>query len=306
MTSESTLGWAFLVARGRQTGYQLLLAPDFIMAGRESALLMDEIRGEVPMHGPPVVTDIAGPTSGPLCMVYRTARATRREVGAAERPAEPLLDRAGRPLVLTYGFICSGSSVLAPRDQDLRVARSAAVETYRRFHAAEATFQPETSHPYSLQSTVAPVAAAMSGSAAPRPAGPGGLAGPGESRPAPSRSPAPWTSQTLPGSQRPAPVRRPPATVISLLAVAVLALFGLVLGGYVVSHGRQAGRPQCTASAGTTAGLAAGHCGRAKQQSAKTPRKPHPAKSGAGHHAHSAHDGSIARTVAPSRFPLGP
>jgi hypothetical protein len=65
VTSESTQGWAFLVARGRQTGYQLLLAPDFIMTGRESALLMDEIRGEVPMHGPPVVADNAGPTSGP-------------------------------------------------------------------------------------------------------------------------------------------------------------------------------------------------------------------------------------------------
>ncbi len=303
------------------------------------------------MHGPPVVTDIAGPASGPLCMVYRTVRATRRDVGAAELPAEPLLDRAGRPLVLTYGFICSGSSVVAPRDQDLRVARSAAVETYRRFHAAEATFQPETSHPYLLQSTVAPVAAAMSGPATPRPAtprpaGPPGRAGPGHSRPAPSRSPAPWTSQTLPGSQRPAPARRPPATVISLLAVAVLALFGVVLGGYVLSHGRQAGRPQCTASAGTTAGLAAGHCGRAKPQSTRTPRKPHPAKSGAGRHqngprlqsprrpapaaeplrpgdqnnyldhvlsersgataAHSAHDGAIARTVAPSRFPPGP
>jgi len=273
VTSESIPGWAFLVARGRQTGYQLLLAPDFIMTGREAALLMDEVRGEVPMQGPPMVTDIAGPVSGPLCMVYRTVRATRGDVGAADRPEEPLLDRAGRPLVLTYGFICRGSRVVAPHDQDLRVARDAAVATYRRFHAAEETFPPETSRPYSVQSTVAPAEAALSGSAAPRPAAP---AEPALSWPAASRSPAPWTAQTLPGSQQPALVRRRPAIVISLIAV--VALFGLALGAYVLTHGRQAKPHRCPTS-GTTAKPSPGNCGRSKPQSTRPPTKSPPASS---------------------------
>jgi hypothetical protein len=273
VTSESIPGWAFLVARGRQTGYQLLLAPDFIMTGREAALLMDEVRGEVPMQGPPMVTDIAGPVSGPLCMVYRTVRATRGDVGAADRPEEPLLDRAGRPLVLTYGFICRGSRVVAPHDQDLRVARDAAVATYRRFHAAEETFPPETSRPYSVQSTVVPAEAALSGPAAPRPAAP---AEPALSWPAASRSPAPWTSQTLPGSQQPALVRRRPAIVISLIAV--VALFGLALGAYVLTHGRQAKPHRCVTSE-TTAKPSPGTCGRSKPQSTRPPTKSPPASS---------------------------
>jgi hypothetical protein len=236
VTNEPALGWAFLVARGRQTGYQLLLAPDFIMTSRESALLMDEIRGEVPVQGPPVVTDIAAPASGPLCMVYRTVRATRADVGTADLADEPLLDRAGRPLVLTYGFICRGSNVIAPHDQDLGVARDAAVATYRRFHAAEETFAPETSRPYSLQSTVAPAEAALSAPATPRSSAP---AEPAHSWYAPSRSPAPWTSQTLPGSESTEIARRRPAIVISLIAVAALALFGLTLRAHVFTHGRQ-------------------------------------------------------------------
>lgn len=196
------------------------------------------------MHGPPVVTDIAGPISGPLCVVYRTERATRQDAGAAGRPAEPLLDRAGRPLVLTYGFICRRSHVVAPHDHDLRVARTAAVATYRRFHAGEEMFPMETSRPYSVQSTVAPHAA---GPTASRSAAP---AQPAPSWPAASRSPAPWTVQILPGSQRPPPVRRRPAVLISLLAV--LALAGLT-GAYVVTHGRQTEVPNVVGKDKTTA-----------------------------------------------------
>lgn len=236
MTSESTQAWAFLVARGRQSGYQLLLAPDFIMTSHESALLMDEIRGEVPMPGPPMVTGLAGPTSGPLCIAYRTIRATQGDVGAADRPEEPLLDRAGRPLVLTYGFILRGSRAVAPHDQDLRVARDLAVATYRRFHASEETFAPETSRPYSVQSAVAPVEAALSGPSAPGHSAP---AEPAHSWSAPSPPPPPWRSQALPGSQRPATVRRRPAIVISLIAAAALALSGFTLATHVFNHGPQ-------------------------------------------------------------------
>ena len=86
MTGGSTRGWAFLVARGHKAGYHLLLAPGFVLANRESWLLMDEVQGEVPAQAPPRVTDIVGPVSGPLCVVHRTIRATRADVGSG-RPA---------------------------------------------------------------------------------------------------------------------------------------------------------------------------------------------------------------------------
>jgi hypothetical protein len=203
MTGESTLGWAFLVARGRVLGYQLLLAPDFLVASGESALLMDEIRGEVPAQGPPMVAELAGPASGPVCVVYRTLRATARDVDGADRPAEPLLDRAGRPLVLTYGFVCQGAGVTGPDEEDLRVAWDAALATYRRFRAAEEAFRTRTSYPYSLRSAVTPAVAPPEATAqAPHPS-----AAPAKPAPASSAPPS-WTAQVLPDDRRSTPVRR--------------------------------------------------------------------------------------------------
>jgi hypothetical protein len=268
MTGEGTLGWAFLVARGRVLGYQLLLAPDFLVASGESALLMDEIRGEVSAQGPPVVTELAGAASGPVGVVYRTLRATARDVDGADRPAEPLLDRAGRPLVLTYGFVCHGAGVTGPDEEDLRVARDAALATYRRFRAAEEAFRTRTSYPYSLRSAVTPAVAPPGATAQAPPAS----AAPAKEAPASSAPPA-WTAQVLPDNRRPASVRRVasagrptsvgrsgsagrpasagqsgsagrpasarrrPALLITLIVV--LALAGLVSGAYVLTQSHQ-------------------------------------------------------------------
>lgn len=232
MTGESTPGWAFLLARGHQVGYQLLLVPDFIAAAGEAALLVDELRGEVPTHAPPVVASVAGPISGPLCIVYRTIHATRGDIGAADRPEEQLLDRAGRPIVLTYGFVCRGSRVVSPNEEDLRAARDAAVATYQRFHAAEQTFRPETSRQYVVHSAVTPVEKAASGLAAPPP--PASVAA--AWRPDTSRSPAPWTPQVLPDSQPPDPVPHRPLAIVVVLGVA-LVLLGLAGGSYLLFRG---------------------------------------------------------------------
>jgi hypothetical protein len=263
MTGEATAGWAFLVARGRQLGYQLLLAPDFLAASGQSALLMDEVRGEVPAQGPPVVSDL----DGQLCAVYRTLRATSQDIGAADGPPEPLLDRAGRPLVLTYGFVCRGVRVTGPDEDDLRVARDAALATYRRFRAAEEAFVTRMSYPYSLRSAVEPAAIATA-TAAGNPAvgypaaeypavGYPAAGNPAAGNPAVAQSPlaaaagltpvpdlapsvpAPWTARAWSGGRPPAAIRRRrrPATVAVL--VAVLALAGLVSGGYVLTHAQR-------------------------------------------------------------------
>ncbi len=237
MTGESTRGWAFLVARGHQAGYHLLLAPDFITANREYGLLLDEIQGEIPAQAPARVTDIVGPASGPLCLVHRTIRATQADVGATGNPAAPLLDRAGRPLVLAYGFVCRGAHVIVPDDQDLRIAREAAVATYRRFHAAEEEFAPETSTPYAVRSAVARAAAP-----APRPT---------QARPTAPRSTAPWTSQILP-DRKPAQARRRLSAVV-LALIGVLALAGLAAGMSVFTSARQVEVPDVRGKASVEA-----------------------------------------------------
>lgn len=211
MTHSSTpaQGWAFLVARGHETGYQLLLAPDFVLTGREPGLLMNEVQGEVPESGPPVVTTMVGPVSGPLGVVHQTARLTRADVGLADRPEAPLRDRVGRPLLLAYGFVCRGVRVVAVDDRDLGLARDAAMATYQRFYAAEDDFLPEASHPYPVSSSVTPAAAT--------PAPPAG----------PQRQPAPWTSQVLPKRQQPTPRR--PAMILGVLVVALTLVGGIYI-----------------------------------------------------------------------------
>jgi hypothetical protein len=245
------------VARGQVAGYQLLLGPDFLLAGPDSGLLLAAVGGEVPEQGPAAVTELAG-AGGPGCVVYRTLRATRQDAGAPDRPAEPLLDRAGRPLVLTYGFACRGARVTAADDRDLRVARDAALATYRRFRAGEASFRARTSHPYALRSAVTPVPAAPRREPA-RPASgradpgrndvgwrdPGGRdLGPGQSGRA-GAAPVPWARQALPGRPVRGTGQGRPRLAVALILAAVLAVAGLATGGYLVT---QAGRPASRAA----------------------------------------------------------
>ena len=234
MTGESTPGWAFLLARGHEVGYQLLLVPDFIAAAGEAALLVDEVRGEVPTHAPPVVANVAGPISGPLCIVYRTIRATRGDIGAADRREEQLLDRTGRPIVLAYGFVCRGSRVVSPNEEDLRAARDAAVATYQRFHAAEQTFRPETSRQYVVHAAVTPVETPASGLAASPPPPLASVAA--AWKPDTSRSPTPWTPQVLPGSQPRDPGSHRLLAIVMVLGGA-LVLLGLAGGSYLLFRG---------------------------------------------------------------------
>lgn len=204
-------GWPFLVARGRETGYQLLLAPDFVLAGRAAGLLLAEVSGEVPAQGPPQVSTLAGP-SGPLAVVQRTVRASRGDVGEQERPEAPLLDRAGRPILLGFGFVTPGVQVTVVDDADLWPAQEAALATYRRFHADEHDFVPEASSAYPLRSTVG------------RPPAPAPVA-------APPAAPA-WSAEVLP--TRPP---EPPRPRLLLPALGVVALLLVVLGVFVFRGG---------------------------------------------------------------------
>jgi hypothetical protein len=235
VTAGSVPGWPFLVARGRETGYQLLLAPDFMLSGREAGQLLGEVQGEVPAQGPAQISTVTGPVTGPYSVVQRTARATRRDVGEPDRPEAPLLDRAGRPILLGYGFVCRGARVVAADEGDLAAARDAALAAYRRFHAAEYDFVPEPSTSYPLRSTLAPVQPAPAWPARP-------TAAPARPPAAPARPPAAhpsaapaWTSQVLPTTTTPAPRPRISRPVVALLVAAVLFVLGV--GVYLASSG---------------------------------------------------------------------
>lgn len=157
MTGAAAQGWVFLIARGRETGYRLLLAPDFVVKGRDSGILVGAVQGEVPNESPPRIVSVVSPREGPLYIVYRTHRATRSDVDLTDQKDAPLLDGSGRPIVLTFGFVCRGVRVDHADEEDLRTAREVALDTYQRFHSTEKKFTSETSRPYSLRSTTSPV-----------------------------------------------------------------------------------------------------------------------------------------------------
>jgi hypothetical protein len=140
--------------------------------GADQRTLVGEVWADVPAQGPPEVRSDVASTAGPVCIVYHSHRATGSDVEGTERPQQPLLDQAGRPIVLTYGFVCQGVVVGPVDETDLRVARTAALATYRRFYADEARQTLETSAPFPLRSST--------------------------SVPAPARRPAPRTSDGPP------------------------------------------------------------------------------------------------------------
>ncbi|GLZ43630.1 PASTA domain-containing protein [Actinokineospora sp. NBRC 105648] len=149
MTPQADAGWAFLVARGRVAGYRLLLVPDFVLRGGHSGALIAAVGEHVPRRGRPGVRTIDGVGS----VVYRTRPVTLADIGADVEV--PLLDAAGRPIVLTYGFVCRATVVGHVAEVDIERAWQSAVEVYQRFHAAELTFHPEASAFYRLVSSVA-------------------------------------------------------------------------------------------------------------------------------------------------------
>lgn len=204
-----TPGWAFLVARGFEIGYQVLLAPDFLLDGPAAGLLLSEVRGEVPDAGPPQMATVAAPWGGVAAIVHRTTRLTRGDVGETDRPDASLTDRAGRALVLAYGFVCRDAQVIAPEAQDLQAAREQAVATYRRFWAAGEDFRPETSSAYPVRSGMVPVDVVPA------------------TAPSVMATPA-WNADPLAGVEA-APDRRPPIRILLglLAAICLIAVLGL-------------------------------------------------------------------------------
>ena len=126
-----SLGWPFLIGRGRRAGHRVLLAPDFLVATDD--------------HG--VLEGIAGNTVinvGALTVRSATHQVEAQDVHEAERPR----DEHGRPLRLIYGVVAKG---IEPVNADLPNALAAALATYRRFLQAEQAFSVEPSQGFPLR-----------------------------------------------------------------------------------------------------------------------------------------------------------
>lgn len=222
-------GWAFLVARGRETGYRLLLAPDLPAGDRGAQALAAVVCGEVPAGGPPRVT-----RDGALCIVHRTYRPTRADVGGAG--SAPLRDGAGRPLLFGYGFVCRDATVIEVAEEDLASALRSALATFGRFYRAEAGFAAEPAEPFPLRSTVGPADPSGAGGAA------GGRRGDRADVAAAGGVPAAWSASAF----EPPPGRRPtPARAVAAAAIAA-ALLGGAAGTWFATRPDRVAVPEVT------------------------------------------------------------
>ncbi|MFC6086274.1 hypothetical protein [Sphaerisporangium aureirubrum] len=139
--SPSMPAWAFLVARGREKGYRVVLAPEVLLDGQEYGVLDDTV---VPSNQEDHATVIQVTTRAgrPLTVVHATHLVTAAEI--AEPGTEPSSraprDQHSRPLQLIYGYVCAGRVTPHVRDEDLTATRQASLEAYRRFLADEENF----------------------------------------------------------------------------------------------------------------------------------------------------------------------
>ena len=159
VTVESTIGWAFLVARGRYRGYRSILVPDFLADTDERSVIAESISGDVDSAGSPRIRPLIAGNAGPITVVYRSHRMTPADLAAGEVGAsdcEFVADEHGRPLDLLYGFVSRAIGVAEVREEDLATAKRQALDVYRQFLSDEAGFRTSTSHAYPVQVVAEP------------------------------------------------------------------------------------------------------------------------------------------------------
>lgn len=117
-------GWAFLVARGRRSGYRVLVAPDFLVAAGDHGVL-EQVVAAPEGTSSVQLTSAAGRRLSIACATYRV---TPAEV------SDPR-DEHGRPLRLIYGLV--GTVPLDPAPEQLAAALAESVAAYQHFLAAE-------------------------------------------------------------------------------------------------------------------------------------------------------------------------
>jgi hypothetical protein len=156
--------WPFLIARGRQRGYSVLLAPHFLLAEGDYGFL-EEATGPVP-GSQPVRVGVATSNHGRrFGLTWSEHRITAADVGGTADPR----DEHSRPLLLLYGFLSADTAIDTPAGADLDRARRVALDTYRRFLTDEHGFTTEPSAPLDTHAAEPPVSSGVRAVLAPAP-----------------------------------------------------------------------------------------------------------------------------------------
>lgn len=138
----------FTLARGRDEGYRVLTAPEFLVTGHRTHVLSDLASAGHPDGE--VVHDSAELTGGRSVFVSYTSRpvtADDLDEQGLRRLGSPPRDAFGRPLRIVYGVAYQGRT---PRDVPLSrldQAERAATEAFRAFIADESGFRLRVSPP---------------------------------------------------------------------------------------------------------------------------------------------------------------
>lgn len=166
------LGWPFLVARGRQRGYAVLLAPDFLVDGQEYGFL-EEVAGPNRQASPLRITSATTPSGLSVCLTWTEYEVTRADLS----DDGPTVDEHSRPLRLVHGFLCPATRVVDVAAVDLDHAHHVALAAYQRFLADEDGFRVARSAAFEIRSTLAAPVRPPAESARPLPFVPRPVAG---------------------------------------------------------------------------------------------------------------------------------
>jgi hypothetical protein len=149
LTGDSSGIWPFLVGSGRTVGQRVILAPDFLLAGKSSALLLTAVRSpEVPRSGSPGSATwrrhVLGGGAAGFLVIFRVVRASPALVGKA---GDDLLDSGSRPVYLAEGVVLNGADGTIT-ESDLARAHNVSMAAFLEFWEADDRFsQPVASRP---------------------------------------------------------------------------------------------------------------------------------------------------------------
>jgi len=111
---SSIEAWPFVVARNATLDWRPILAPSFLVDAEADYLLVTETSGRGADLTQPSISVIESTKVGAITVAYRSVPATSALLGRT--PAEPLLDRFGRPLHVVEGLVIRGAHRAPPGD----------------------------------------------------------------------------------------------------------------------------------------------------------------------------------------------
>lgn len=149
--AETLNAWPFLIGRGRNAGYRVVVVPDF-MADDESTSALSAATGTVQLPADAAcIRELRGLASGPVSVVYRSFNPRGADFGLSDRGE--LTDGFGRLIRVTEGFVVRAAIGAAPLEvsvADLERAHAEAAGAYRDFWQQDQGYQRRTAGPYPL------------------------------------------------------------------------------------------------------------------------------------------------------------